>query len=67
MFGKVLFQISVKPVLGDAGNYLVLIDQNNLTAIDDFTLSDVAAKADGLTTRLPDDLSVGSEEGKAAM
>ena len=61
---EVLFQVSVTPTAGDVGNYLVLIDQNSLAATDDFTLSEVSANSEGITTRLPDDISVGPDEGK---
>lgn len=64
---EVIFQVSITPVAEDAGNYLVLIDQNSLTATDDFTLSEIAAKSEGITTRLPDDVSIGPDEGKVAM
>lgn len=64
---EVLFQVSVQPVGTDAGNYLVLVDKNSLSATDDFTLSEITVGADGITTRLPDDLSVGPEEGKVAL
>lgn len=64
---EVLFQVSVAPSLSDVGNYLVLVDQNSLTATDEFTLSDLTVNAEGITTRLPDDLSVGSEEGKVSL
>jgi len=61
---EVLFQVSVTPATSDVGNYLVLIDKNSLSATDDFTLSDITVNAEGITTRLPDDLSVSPDEGK---
>jgi len=64
---EVVFQVSVTPVAQDVGNYLVLIDQNVLTATDDFTLAEISAKSDGITTRLPDDVSIGPDEGKVSM
>lgn len=61
---EAMFQVSVTPISSDIGNYLVLIDQNSLSATDEFTLSEVSANTEGITTRLPDDLSIGPEEGK---
>lgn len=63
---EILFQVSVTPGADDVGNYLVLIDQNSLSATDEFTLSDISVNSDGITTRLPDDLSIGPDEGKVA-
>lgn len=64
---EILFQVSVMPGASDAGNYLVLIDQNSLSATDEFTLSDISVNSDGITTRLPDDLSIGPDEGKVSL
>lgn len=64
---EIIFQLSVTPEAKDIGSYLVLIDQNSLTATDDFTLSEISSMADGITTRLPDDISIGSDDGKVAM
>lgn len=64
---EVVFQVSITPTAQDVGNYMVLIDQNSLTATDDFTLSEISAKSDGITTRLPDDISIGPDEGKVSM
>ncbi len=61
---EVLFQVSVNPIVQDIGKYLVLVDKNVLTATDDFTLSEISASSEGITTRLPDDLSIGAEQGK---
>lgn len=63
---EILFQVSVMPSISDVGNYLTLIDQNSLSATDEFTLSDISVNSDGITTRLPDDLSIGPDEGKVA-
>lgn len=63
---EVLFQVSVNPTVQDIGKYLVLVDKNVLTATDDFTLSEISASSEGITTRLPDDLSIGAEQGKVA-
>lgn len=63
---EVLFQVSVEPAASDVGNYLTLIDQNSLSAADEFTLSDISVNSDGITTRLPDDLSIGPNEGMVA-
>lgn len=64
---EILFQVSVTPGAGDIGNYLVLVDNNTLSATDEFTLSEITVKSEGITTRLPDDLSVGPDEGKVAL
>ncbi|MFH1048809.1 MAG: hypothetical protein V1732_04050 [Patescibacteria group bacterium] len=64
---EVLFQVSVEPETSDVGNYLVLIDKNSLSATDEFTLSEITVNAEGITTRLPDDLSIGPEEGKVSL
>lgn len=64
---EMLFQVSVAPTINDVGNYLVLIDKNSLNATDEFTLSEIAVTAEGITSRLPDDLSVTPEEGKVAL
>jgi hypothetical protein len=64
---EVVFQVSITPTAQDVGNYLVLIGQNVLTATDDFTLAEISAKSDGITTRLPDDVSIGPNEGKVSM
>lgn len=61
---EIIFQLSVTPVIEDVGKYLILIDQNSLTATDEFTLSEVSVGSDGITTRLPDDISIGEEQGK---
>lgn len=61
---EALFQVNITPAAGDIGSYLVLIDQNSLSATDDFTLSEVSAHSEGITTRLPDDISIGPDEGK---
>lgn len=63
---EIQFQVSITPSADDVGNYLVLIDQNSLTATDEFTLSDISVSSDGITTRMPDDLSIGPDEGKVA-
>ncbi len=64
---EILFQVSVTPSAADAGNFLVLIDQNSLSATDEFTLSEISVNSDGMTTRLPDDLSIGPDEGKVVL
>lgn len=64
---EVLFQVTVAPTADDVGNYLTLIDKNSLSAADEFTLSEITVNAEGITTRLPDDLSVGPEEGKVSL
>jgi uncharacterized repeat protein (TIGR01451 family) len=64
---EVLFQVSVTPTATDVGNYLVLLDKNALSATDEFTLSEITISTEGITTRLPDDLSVGPEEGKVTL
>jgi len=61
---EIIFQLSITPAIEDVGKYLILIDQNNLTATDEFTLSEVSVSSDGITTRLPDDISIGEEQGK---
>lgn len=61
---EIVFQLSITPKIEDLDRYMILIDQNNLTATDDFTLSEIAVKSDGITTRLPDDVSIGEEQGR---
>lgn len=63
---EVLFQVNASPTAQDVGKYLILVDKNALTATDDFTLSEISASSEGITTRLPDDLSISAEQGKVA-
>lgn len=64
---EVVFQVDITPRAGDVGNYIVLVSQNKLTAVDDFTLNNIEAKSEGVTTRLPDDVSIGPDEGKVVV
>lgn len=61
---EVVFQIEATPSTLSVGNYFPLIGKAEMTAKDSFTGAVLTAEDEGVTTRLPDDLTVGSEEGR---
>ena len=60
---EVVFQIEAIPNITQAGNYQPLIKETSITAIDDFTETRIQNQATGVTTVLPDDLTVSQIKG----
>lgn len=58
---EAIFQIEATP--SQAGNYWPLIGITTLKAIDDFTGLEITDADEPVSTRLPDDLTVGSQQG----
>lgn len=55
---EAVFQVEAVPSTADLNRDMLLIQDSQLTALDDFTGLQLSSKAAGLTTRLPDDPTV---------
>jgi len=64
---EVVFQVETTPQTSQAGEPVVLINEANFTAKDDFVGQDVTLKADKKDTQLSEDSSVGYAKGKVAV
>jgi len=60
---EVVFQVSVTPEEDDVGKTLEIMDEVKATSQDEFTGNTIETLDSGLTTELPDDYSIGVEEG----
>lgn len=60
---EVVFQISVTPEESDAGNVMEILGEVKAEGYDEFAEKEIAAFDAKLTTELPDDESIGVEEG----
>jgi hypothetical protein len=60
---EVVFQISIVPQNSNIGNTVKIMDEVQASGYDEFTNSNVTSLESGLTTELPDDESIGMEEG----
>ncbi len=58
---EAIFQVEVTPSAIDLGKDMLLIQDSQLTAIDEFTMLELADKDSGITTQLPDDPTVGGQ------
>ncbi|MBU2101659.1 hypothetical protein KKH05_03005 [Patescibacteria group bacterium] len=61
---EAIFQIGAIPGVGMVGQYMPLLEVTTVSARDMFTNIDLTDMDDALDTRLVDDKSVGTEEGK---
>ena len=61
---ETIFQVEATPDISMAGQYMPLLGITTVSAKDTFTGADLAATDGALNTRLSDDQSVSSEEGK---
>jgi hypothetical protein len=61
---ETIFQVEATPDISMAGQYVPLLGITTVSAKDTFTGADLAATDEALDTRLPDDKSVSSEEGR---
>ncbi|MBI4991802.1 MAG: hypothetical protein HZB99_01120 [Candidatus Harrisonbacteria bacterium] len=60
---EAIFQIEAIPTSESIGNYMQLISQSNLRALDNFTNRELAGSDLPITTALPDDVTVGQQGG----
>jgi len=58
---EVVFQVSVAPQETDVGNFMAIMNKIEAEGYDDFTGKKIAVSENGLTTELPDDVSIGAE------
>lgn len=63
---RAVFQISATPPAGAGGQYLILLEETTVNAIDEFTGFPLNAAAPAIDTRLPDDITIGDGEGRVA-
>jgi len=64
---EVVFQISIIPGEDDIGGVMEIMSEVKATSYDEFTRNIVNTLDSGLTTELPDDYSIGVEEGIVIM
>lgn len=60
---EVVFQIKINPIDSDVGNVLKIVNEVKATGYDDFTNKEIEAIDIALTSELPDDYSIGVNEG----
>ncbi len=60
---EVVFQVKIKPIDSDVGNVLKIINEVKATGYDNFTNKAIEAIDIALTSELPDDYSIGVNEG----
>ncbi len=60
---EVVFQVGITPKTEDVGKVIKIMDKANVSGYDKFTNSDISSLGSEITTDLPDDDSVGPEEG----
>jgi len=61
---EIVFQVSITPKSWQVGDFIMLTSEVVATGFDTFTEEELISTTDVLTTRLPDDLSIGDEEGR---
>ncbi len=61
---EAIFQISATPAASLVGNFQSLLSETVLEALDSFTGTEVLLRDTGLSTRLPDDPTVGENQGR---
>lgn len=61
---EAVFQIVATPSISMAGNFQALLSETVLEALDSFTGTEVLIRDTGLSTRLPDDSTVGENQGR---
>ena len=64
---EVVFQISITPGEDDIGKVMEIMNEVKATSCDEFTRNIISTLDSGLTTELPDDYSIGVEEGIVIM
>ncbi|MDF1498409.1 MAG: hypothetical protein P1P85_03620 [Patescibacteria group bacterium] len=60
---EVVFQVSIRPTESDIGKILTIMNEVKATSNDKFTNEEINTYESELTTELPDDYSIGIEEG----
>ena len=60
---EVVFQISIKPEKTDVGKVMKIMNEIKASGYDEFVDKEITAFESELTTELPDDYSIGPEEG----
>lgn len=63
---EIVFQVGVTPQDSDAGNSIMVVDKVSVSGYDEFTLSGVSNVDGEIRSDLPDDESIGSQEGIVA-
>ncbi|MFA6096903.1 MAG: hypothetical protein WC788_04740 [Candidatus Paceibacterota bacterium] len=63
---EVVFQVGVTPEAADTGNTIMVVDKVTVSGYDDFTLSGISNVEGEIASDLPDDDSIGLEEGVVA-
>lgn len=63
---EAVFQISAAPPPDAIGRYLTLLEETMVSAIDEFTSFPLTGSAPAIDTRLPDDKTIGEDEGRVA-
>ncbi len=58
---EAIFQVEVTPSSADLGRNVLLIQESQLVAVDEFTGLELSDKDSGITTQLPDDPTVGGQ------
>lgn len=61
---EVVFQVSITPKSWQVGDFIMLASEVVASGFDTFTEEELMSTTDALTTRLPDDLSIGDKEGR---
>lgn len=61
---EAIFQIAASPAASAVGNFQSLLSETVLEGLDSFTGSEVLIRDVGLSTRLPDDPTVGENQGR---
>ncbi len=58
---EAIFQVEATPASIDIGRTILLIQDSQLSAVDEFTMLELSDKDSGITTQLPDDPTVGGQ------
>lgn len=64
---EAIFRVRVTPDVTNFGQYMQVLGESILTATDDFTGVSLNARGAGLSTAVPDDRTVSTEDGKVAL
>lgn len=60
---EIVYQISIIPADSDIGKTMKIVNETGAVGFDEFTNEEITALESWLTTELPDDYSIGPEEG----
>lgn len=60
---EIVYQVSITPEEANIGEVMEIMNELKAVGFDEFTNTEVAITESGITTELPDDYSIGTEEG----